>query len=199
SAGLLRWEFELPPGGTATVELRVRQDGAGPLRAVGRTATSPLAPARATGDTPGVAELLRTGIDDLHALLLRDPASPSDLHLAAGAPWRCGLAPAEALAAARMALPLGTRLAVSTLRTLARTQRTGPGRQAGMIPGPRRDAGPHLPPGCTGTEATLLFPALLAEARRWGLPEREAEDLLPAAEGCLTWLRASVGDGTYLC
>ncbi|WP_443069745.1 glycogen debranching N-terminal domain-containing protein [Streptomyces sp. SAT1] len=199
SAGLLRWEFELPPGGTATVELRVRQDGAGPLRAVGRTATSPLAPARATGDTPGVAELLRTGIDDLHALLLRDPAAPSDLHLAAGAPWRCGLAPAEALAAARMALPLGTRLAVSTLRTLARTQHTGPGRRTGMIPGPRRDAGPHLPPGCTGTEATLLFPALLAEARRWGLPEREAEDLLPAAEGCLTWLRASVGDGTYLC
>ncbi|MFB9635967.1 glycogen debranching N-terminal domain-containing protein [Streptomyces spiralis] len=199
AAGLLRWELELAPGATVSVELRVRQDGAGPVRAAGRTATSPLATARATGDAPGVAELLHTSIDDLQALLLRDTMHPSDLHLAAGAPWRCGLAPAEALVAARMVLPLGTRLAAGTLRTLARTQRTDAGPQYGMIPGPRRDAGPHLPPGCTGTEATLLFPALLAEARRWGLAERETEGLLPAAERCLTWLSTAVGDGTYLC
>lgn len=199
SAGLLRWEFELSPGGTATVELRVRQDGAGPVRAAGRTATSPLANARAACDAPGVHDLLRTGIGDLQALLLRDPTHPADLHLAAGAPWRCGLAPADALVAARMVLPLGTRLAAGTLRTLARTQRTGPGPQSGMIPGPLRDAGPHLPPGCTGTEATLLFPVLLAEAHRWGLPEPDTEELLPAAERCLAWLRRAVGDGTYLC
>jgi hypothetical protein len=54
SAGLLRWEFELPPGGTASVELRVRPDGAGPVRAVGHGATSPLASAQATGDDPRV-------------------------------------------------------------------------------------------------------------------------------------------------
>ncbi|MFC5245399.1 glycogen debranching N-terminal domain-containing protein [Streptomyces atrovirens] len=198
SAGLLRWEFDLPPGGSASIELRVRQDGAAPLRSAGRTATSPLAPARATGDDPRVPALLRTSVDDLRALLLRDPEHPADLHLAAGAPWRCGLAPAEALAAARMVLPLGTGLAAGTLRILARTQLPGPGPKAGMIPGPRRDAGPHLPPGCTGTEATLLFPVLLAEARRWGLPERETEELLPAAERCLTWLRNTVGDGAYL-
>ncbi|WP_282700230.1 glycogen debranching N-terminal domain-containing protein [Streptomyces sp. CC219B] len=199
SAGLLRWEFELPPGGSASVELRVRPDGAGPVRAVGRAATTPLAPARAAGDHPGVQALLRTSVEDLQALLLRDPAHPSDSHLAAGVPWRCGLAPAEALAAARMALPLGTRLATGTLRTLARTQLQAPAPRAGMIPGPRRDAGTHLPPSCTGTEATLLFPVLLAEARRWGLPEQEAEELLPSAEQCLAWLRNSVGDGTYLC
>jgi glycogen debranching enzyme len=198
SAGLLRWEFELAPGGTASVELRIRQDGTGPVRAAGRAATSPLAAARAAGDAPGVQELLRTSIADLQALLLRDPVRPADVHLAAGAPWRCGLAPAEALAAARMALPLGTRLAAGTLRTLARTQRTGTGPSSGLIPGPRRDAGPHLPPGCTGMEATLLFPAVLAEARRWGLAEQETEELLPAAERCLTWLRTAVGDGTYL-
>jgi len=84
--------------------------------------TSPLASARAVGDDPRVQVLLRTSIEDLQALLLRDPAHPSDTHLAAGAPWRCGLAPAEALTAARMTLPLGTRLAAGTLRTLARTQ-----------------------------------------------------------------------------
>ncbi|MCT9077017.1 glycogen debranching N-terminal domain-containing protein [Streptomyces fulvoviolaceus] len=199
SAGLLRWEFDLPPGGTASLELRVRPDGAGPVRAAGRASTSPLAPARATGDHPGVQPLLSTSIDDLQALLLRDPAHPTDTHLAAGVPWRCGLAPAEALVAARMALPLGTRLAAATLRTLARTQLRGPAAQSGMIPGPRRDAGPHLPPGCTGTEATLLFPVLLAEAHRWGLPQEEAEELLPTAELCLSWLRTAVGEGTYLC
>ncbi len=198
SAGLLRWEFELPPGGTATVELRVRPDGAAPVRAVGHGATSPLATARATGDDPRVHPLLRTSVEDLQALLLRDPAHPSDTHLAAGAPWRCGLAPAESLTAARMTLPLGTRLAAGTLRTLARTQLQRPGAQLGMIPGPRRDAGVHLPPSCTGTEATLLFPVLLAEARRWGLPEQETQELLPAAERCLTWLRTTVGDGIYL-
>ncbi|MET9835164.1 glycogen debranching N-terminal domain-containing protein [Streptomyces sp. NPDC006385] len=198
SAGLLRWEFELPPGGSATIELRVRPDGAGPLRAAGRAATSPLASARAVGDDPRAEALLRTSIEDLQALLLRNPAHPADTHLAAGVPWRCGLAPAEALAAARMTLPLGTRLAVGTLRTLARSQLRGPGPQSGMIPGPIRDAGTHLPPGCTGTEATLLFPALLAEARRWGLTEPEVEELLPAAERCLTWLRTTATDGLYL-
>ncbi|MEV6838035.1 glycogen debranching N-terminal domain-containing protein [Streptomyces sp. NPDC051133] len=198
SAGLLRWEVELPPGGTAAVELRVRPAGAGPLRAAGHAATSALAPARAAGDDPRVAALLHTAVADLQALLVRDPAHPSDTYLAAGAPWRCGMAPAEALAAARMTLPLGTRLAAGTLRTLARTQLSGPGPQAGMIPGPRRDAGPLLPPSCTGTEATLLFPAVLAEARRWGLPEQETEKLLPTAERCLTWLRTAAGDGPYL-
>ncbi|GHE06792.1 glycogen debranching N-terminal domain-containing protein [Streptomyces alanosinicus] len=198
SAGLLRWEVELAPGGTAAVELRVRLDGAGPLRPAGHATAGPLAPARATGDDPRVTPLLETAVADLQALLLRDPAHPADIHLAAGAPWRCGLAPAEALAAARMALPLGTRLAAGTLRALARTQLTDRSPRSGLIPGPRRDAGPHLPPGCTGTEATLLFPVLLAEARRWGLPEQEARELLPAAERCLTWLRTTAGDGPYL-
>ncbi|WP_406160850.1 glycogen debranching N-terminal domain-containing protein [Streptomyces canus] len=199
SAGLLRWEFDLSPGGTADLELRVRLDGAGPVRAVGRAATSPLASARVTGDHPATGPLLDTSIGDLQSLLLRDPAHPTDTHLAAGAPWRCGLAPADALVAARMTLPLGTRLAAGTLRTLARTQLRGQTAQSGMIPGPRRDAGAHLPAGCTGTEATLLFPAVLAEASRWGLSPQETEELLPTAERCLGWLRAAVGEGTYLC
>jgi hypothetical protein len=198
SAGLLRWELDLPPGGTAGVELRVRLDGAAPPRAAGHVGTSPLAPARAAGDDPRVGPILQAAVADLQALLLRDPAHPSDACLAAGAPWRCGMAPAEALAAARMTLPLGTRLAAGTLRALARTQLPGPAPQSGLIPGPRRDAGPFLPPGCTGTEATLLFPALLAEARRWGLPEQQTIELLPAAERCLAWLRTAVGDGPYL-
>ncbi|MEU1020925.1 glycogen debranching N-terminal domain-containing protein [Streptomyces sp. NPDC005904] len=198
SAGLLRWELDLPPGASRSVELRVRADSAGPIRATGHGMKRSFTTASATGDDPRVQPLLTRSVEDLRALLLRDPDHPTDMYPAAGAPWRCGLAPAEALAAARMALPLGTRVAAGTLRTLARSQLTGPGTRSGMIPGPLRDAGPHLPPGCTGTEATLLFPVLLAEARRWGLPEQEVEELLPAAQGCLRWLRTAVGDGTFL-
>lgn len=193
SAGLLRWEVELPPGGAWTLELRVRPDGAGPVRAVGQGASLSLATARAAGDDPRARDLLDRSVEDLQALLLRDPEHPTDVHLAAGAPWRCGLAPAEALAAARMALPLGTRIAAGTLRTLARRQLVGTGPRAGMIPGPLRNTGAHLPPGCTGVEATLLFPVLLAEAWRWGLPVQETEELLPAAERCLRWLLAAAG------
>ncbi|QEU91382.1 glycogen debranching N-terminal domain-containing protein [Streptomyces kanamyceticus] len=198
SAGLLRWEVNLPPGAARSVELRVRPDGAGPIRSVGHGTTRSVAGARAVGDDPRVQPFLHRSVEDLQALLLRDSACPTDMYPAAGAPWRCGLAPAEALVAARMALPLGTRIAAGTLRTLARSQLGGPGPRSGMIPGPLRDAGPHLPPGCTGTEATLLFPVLLAEAWRWGLPAQEVEDLLPTAEKCLEWLRASVGDGAFL-
>lgn len=129
-------------------------------------------------------------------MLLRDLNTPTDVYVAGGFPWRCGLAPAEALWTARMLLPLGTRLAAGTLRTLARTQQAMPGRDFGRIPGTLRDAGPHSPASCTGVEATLLFPAVLAEARRWGLPERDTERLLPAAERCLTWLRTATAAPT---
>ncbi|MFI5658895.1 glycogen debranching N-terminal domain-containing protein [Streptomyces sp. NPDC051684] len=198
SAGLLRWEFELPPGGTRTVRLRVRALGEGTGRAAGRSAIRPFAPAVAQGDDPRVGPLLRAGIADLQALLVGDPAHPSDVCAAAGAPWRCGPAPAEALVAARMALPLGTALAVGTLRALARTQLREPGAVFGKLPGPRRQSGVHLPSSCTGVEATLLFPVLLAEARRWGLGEPEVAELLPAAERCLQWLRTTAREGTYI-
>ncbi|MDN3292681.1 glycogen debranching N-terminal domain-containing protein [Streptomyces ficellus] len=197
SAGLLRWELELRPGAPRTIELRVRS--ARPVRPVARTGGHGLPDARAEGDDPRVEAFLRTALGDLRALLVRDPAHPADVYPAAGVPWRCGpAAPAEALWAARMALPLGTHLAAATLRTLARTQLTGPGPGAGRIPGPLRDSGPHLPPSCTGTEATLAFPTVLAEARCWGLADQDLAELLPAAERCLQWLRATAGESGLL-
>ncbi|QGV78103.1 glycogen debranching N-terminal domain-containing protein [Streptomyces ficellus] len=194
SAGLLRWELELRPGAPRTITLDVRVHLPRAPRPVGRTGAHHLPAAHAEGDDPRAGRLLRTGLDDLRALLVRDPAHPADFHPAAGVPWRCGPAPAEALWAARMALPLGTRLAASTLRSLARTQIPG----AGRIPGPMRDTGPHLPPSCTGTEATLAFPAVLAEAWRWGLPEQDLAELLPAAERCLRWLWTTAGEDGLL-
>ncbi|WP_251019895.1 glycogen debranching N-terminal domain-containing protein, partial [Streptomyces sp. ISL-11] len=204
SAGLLCWEIDLPPGGTRGIELRVLPEQHG--RARPPEATVPRArcaaplwgDAEADGDDPRAHALFAAALDDLGSLLVRDPAQSGEAHLAAGVPWRCGLAPAEALWAARMTLPLGVRLAAATLRTLARTQQRGKGPDSGRIPGALRHAGAHLPPGCTGIEATLLFPVVLAEARRWGLAERETEALLPAAERCLEWLRSAVGDDGYL-
>ncbi|MFE6714366.1 glycogen debranching N-terminal domain-containing protein [Streptomyces sp. NPDC057695] len=197
AAGVLRWEAELAPRGTFTVRLRVR-DGApgrpaGTQGGAGRPGGHVLAEALAEGDDPRPGQLLRTSVEDLRALLQRDPAHPAGVHLAAGVPWRCGPVTAEALWAARMALPLGTRLAATTLRALARSQLSGGGSESGRIPGPLRDAGPHLPPHCTGVEATLAFPVVLAEARRWGLPTADLEELLPTAERCLDWLRRTAG------
>ncbi|WP_405805655.1 MULTISPECIES: glycogen debranching N-terminal domain-containing protein [unclassified Streptomyces] len=191
SAGILRWDLELAPGASRTIELRVRSKR--PARSSGRTGSRPFSEAWAEGDDPRLQALFAASLGDLKALLLRDPGGSADVYLAAGVPWRCGPAPAEALWAARMALPLSTRLAAATLRTVARTQLLGPGPDFGRIPGPLRDAGPHLPPRCTGVEATLAFPAVLAEAWRWGLPERELAGLLPVAERCLLWLRRAAG------
>lgn len=228
STGLLQWDWELSPGESRSILLGVElaepaQDararprsgglGAGAGSAVVRTGvpSADWAEARADGDEPRVRALFRTSLDDLGALLLRDPVTPSDLHLAAGVPWRCSLAPAESLRAARMLLPLGTSLAAGTLRTLARAQLTGGGQDTGRLPGVLRHAGPWAAPSCTGIEATLLFPTVLAEARRWGLPERETERLLPTAERCLWWMRRAAGesgsgyvpdpapDGPYRC
>ncbi|MFH9727974.1 glycogen debranching N-terminal domain-containing protein [Streptomyces sp. NPDC017254] len=202
AAGVLRWEAELAPGAAFTIRLRLRDGSAGrptgsasasASAGAGRPGGHVLAEALAEGDDPRPGELLRASVEDLRALLQRDPAHPADVHLAAGVPWRCGPVTAEALWAARMALPLGTRLAVTTLRALGRTQLVGGGTESGRIPGPLRDSGPHLPPRCTGIEATLAFPVVLAEARRWGLPATDLEELLPVAERCLDWLRRAVG------
>ncbi|MDJ0341577.1 glycogen debranching N-terminal domain-containing protein [Streptomyces sp. H10-C2] len=199
SAGLLRWDLSVPPGASRTFELRVSREStangaatSAPVRA--DRAPTPWSAAELSCDDARGDVLLRGSLDGLRALLLRDPARTVDVHVAAGAPWRMGLAPAEALWAARILLPLGTRLAAGTLRTLARLQDPDSGR----IPGVLRHAGPQLPPSCSGVEATLLFVTVLAEARRWGLPQREAELLLPAAERCLGWLRTVTDAAGYV-
>ncbi|WP_329455250.1 glycogen debranching N-terminal domain-containing protein [Streptomyces sp. NBC_01497] len=194
--GLLRWSLEVPSGGSRTIELRIRSGR--PVRATGRAVGGMLAPAVAEGDDPRVGRLFAASLADLRALLQRGPGGPGDVYPAAGVPWRCGPPAAEALWAVRMALPLGTELAAATLRALARGQIREEGEDLGRIPGPLRDAGPHLPPSCTGIEATLAFPVVLAEARLWGLPERDLDELLPAAERCLRWLRSALGDGEPL-
>ncbi|MFF9478269.1 glycogen debranching N-terminal domain-containing protein [Streptomyces sp. NPDC014733] len=206
SAGLLRWDLDIPPGGSRTIDLRLtleltpsggpdaRTTPEGPHRAPELrgpyTAPRPTGPRLRTA-RPQRLWAARLECDDPRA----DALLATDLYVVGGIPWRPGLSPAEALWSARMLLPLGTHLAAGTLRLLARTQHTGPGPDAGRLPGPLRDAGPHAPPSCAGTEATLLFPTVLAEARRWGLPDHETEHLLPTAERCLDWLLRTSATG----
>nr|WP_308416755.1 glycogen debranching N-terminal domain-containing protein [Streptomyces sp. AJS327] len=210
-SGLLCWDWELEPGESRTVLLTIALQPA-PDTSEMTTASSPEGRRGLTGprsapppahwalaevdaDDATARPLFRTSLNDLGGLLLRDPERPADVHLAAGAPWRCVFSPAESLRAARMLLPLGTALAAGTLRTLARGQRTEPGPESGRLPGPLRHGGPGMPPCCTGIEATLLFPTVLAEARFWGLPESEVEALLPVTVRCLEWMTRVAEEG----
>ncbi|MFG2737731.1 glycogen debranching N-terminal domain-containing protein [Streptomyces harbinensis] len=137
---------------------------------------------------------------DLRRLLLSDPLAPEDVFVAAGAPWFATLFGRDSLWAARMLLPLGTDLAASTLRVLARRQGTVADARTQEQPGKilhevRREAltveeGVVLPPVYYGTvDATPLWVTLLHDAWRWGLAEEEVAALLPHAEAALAWMR----------
>ncbi|MGW0826590.1 amylo-alpha-1,6-glucosidase [Streptomyces sp. NPDC002845] len=117
----------------------------------------------------------------------------------AGAPWYLTLFGRDSLWTARMLLPLGTRLAAGTPRTLARRQ----GRhvvpateeQPGKILHEVRaeqfalDGGTTLPAQYYGTiDATSLWISLLHDAWRWGMPEAEVAELLPHLRAALDWL-----------
>ncbi|WP_380286284.1 glycogen debranching N-terminal domain-containing protein [Kitasatospora purpeofusca] len=204
-AGVLRWDLEVQPGARWSVELRAVLESTAPApRPPGGRGTGvplPWAEPEVRCDDPRAGLVVSRSLDALGGLLFADPDRPTDLYLASGAPWRFGLAPADALWAARLTLPLGTRLAAGTLRALARRQQPaaapgqGPHRTEGLLPGALRHGGPELPPTCTATEATLLFVTVLAEAWRWGLPRAETAELLPAAERALGALREGLVDG----
>lgn len=138
--------------------------------------------------------LVRQGVADLGALLL---AEGEDLYCAAGSPWYLTLFGRDALWTARLALPLGHELAAGTLRALARHQGTrhdaATEEAPGKIPHELRPAyaTTWLPPVYYGTiDATPLFVITLAEAWRWGMPEPQVADLLPAVRRALDWLGA---------
>lgn len=203
--GTMVWARELRAGESLTVRLRL-------LARPGRSAV--FAPgARVPWSRPDLAcadrrvpQLVHQGLTDLEGLLLRDEKGGREDHfLAAGSPWFMTLYGRDSLWAARFLLPLGTDLAMSTLRALARHQgsRDDPetSEQPGRIPHEVR-ATPlvlkhvTLPPRYYGTaDATQLFVICCAEAWRWGADPDEVRELLPAVEGCLAWMREQAGDG----
>lgn len=205
----LTWDVTVPARGRVTVSVTI--DAANPDAVVVAPAagSSWTAPDLRTGDSR-LAAWVRASLDDLHALRLAPVERPDRAFLAAGAPWFFTLFGRDSLWAARFLLPLGTTLAADTLRVLAGLQGTRvvdataeqPGKimhelrpETLLIPG----EGVELPPLYFGTvDATALWVCLLHDAWRWGMPDDEVRELLPALEAALAWMRDygdSDGDG----
>jgi glycogen debranching enzyme len=204
-SGLMHHQVRLGPGSSWTCTLVCTPEDTAPMPfvAVGPDRVPWQQPALTSADRR-FDRLLRQSVADAERLLLADAAEPTDVFLAAGAPWFLTLFGRDSLWATRMLLPLGTSLAAGTLRTLARRQGTRSDTDTGEEPGKilhevRRDtlvlsARTSLPPVYYGTvDATALWVVLLHDAWRWGMDPAEVRDLLPHAEAGLRWM-AEYGD-----
>lgn len=199
--GQLRWRAEVTPGARWTAELHISTEGI--TAPVARAEGVPWRRPQLDSYDTRLNELVRQSLDDLEALLVADPANPQDAFLAAGSPWFLTLFGRDSLWAARMLLPLGTRLAGGTLRALGRRQGQRvdeeTDEEAGKIPHELRAPGSGLPVLSYSTvDATLLFVTLLAEAWQWGMPKDEVAALLPAAERALGWTRGQAAGTGFL-
>ncbi|MFJ8442176.1 amylo-alpha-1,6-glucosidase [Kitasatospora griseola] len=133
-AGVLRWDLEIQPGARWSVDLQVELEAPStgrPPTGRGPGVPLPWAEPEVRADDRRAARLVGRALDTLSGLLLADADRPTDLYTASGAPWRFGLTAADALWAARMTLPLGTRLAAGTLRATARRQHLAPQQSTG--------------------------------------------------------------------
>ncbi|MFK3980306.1 glycogen debranching N-terminal domain-containing protein [Micromonospora sp. NPDC050397] len=208
-SGRLSWPVELAPRGRAVLRWRLLVDDP---RAV--VVTPPAEPAwsrpEVRSDDRRLSRLLDRSLDDLRGLRLAEVGAPHEVFLGAGVPWFLTLFGRDSLWAARMMLPLGTDLAASTLRVLARRQGVRVDPDSGEAPGKimhelrRHDVtlvgdGLRLPAAYYGTvDATMLWVSLLHDAWRWGLAEEQVADLLPHLEAALGWLAEHAdadGDG----
>jgi glycogen debranching enzyme len=203
----LTWTLTVKPGESTDLHLAVEvSDAAAVVTAADHKPTWQRPDV--TADDRRLPALVAQSLDDLHSLRMATAAAPGDTFLAAGVPWFFTLFGRDSLWAARMLLPLGTDLALGTLRTLAAQQGTRTDPTAEEEPGKilheiRRGLfddgqGLRLPPVYYGTvDATPLWICLLHDAWRWGLPADDIEPLLPALQAALGWIgeAARAGDG----
>src|SRR5215472_5237698 len=140
-------------------------------------------------------EVLNTAVSDFHALRI---AEDKEGVLAAGIPWFATLFGRDSLIGAYQALILDPRLAMDTLRVLARRQGTEwndwrdeePGkilhefREGEMTCAGEVPFGPYY----GSADATPLFLILLSETYNWTADGGLVEELLPAAHRALDWI-----------
>jgi hypothetical protein len=200
--GDLSWPVALPPGGRRTLRWSMAVDDEGAVLRPGPRGA--FARPTVTANDRRVERLVDRSLDDLAALRLTTPIDDGDTFLGAGVPWYLTLFGRDSLWAARMMLPLGTDLAVETLRVLGRRQGTRIDPVTGEAPGKimhelrRADVTVEgrLPAVYYGTiDATPLWISLLADAWRWGHDPAEIGALLPQLEAALGWLAEQAGDG----
>lgn len=138
---------------------------------------------------------LNTAMEDFHALQIPDG---EERIIAAGIPWFATIFGRDSIIAAYQSLLLNPRLAMDTLRVLARYQgtskndwrdeepgkilheyRTGEMTRTGEMP-----FGPYY----GSADATPLFLILLSETFNWTADEELVRELLPAAYRALQWI-----------
>jgi glycogen debranching enzyme len=211
----LVWSVRIPARGTVEVAWSVALEDPtlvvqGAASAIEWRPVSPAGTHDGRGVDPRVERWLDAALGDLDALRLALPDHPHDEFYAAGAPWFFTLFGRDSLWAARLALPVDTRIAASTLRVLARMQgedtHAATAEQPGKIlhelratPLEMPGEGIVLPPVYFGTvDATALWVCLLSDAWAWGMPDGEVRALVPALRSALGWLvdhGDSDGDG----
>ena len=205
---VLEWVVALDARSSA--EIVVEIDAASDTGEEVFVAPEPLgADVRVTSREPALDRLVAAGLDDLDALTMADATAPDDRFAGAGSPWFLTLFGRDSLWTARFALPLGTDLALGTLRTLARRQGRKHDRRTAEQPGKMPHEIRRVPTGLAdaktlpatyyGTiDATPLWISLLHDAWRWGLPADEVRPLLDPLERALEWVMVhgdADGDG----
>ena len=196
----LSWPFTVTPGQAQVFNWRVTSKVHGAKVGAPKIATPEWKPLKVTATDTRLAKFVDRSLADLAGLRMSAEFSPDDVFLAAGAPWYFTLFGRDSIWAARMLLPLGTELALGTLRTLAAKQGTkldpetaeAPGKILHEVRGKELVGGEGmvLPPVYYGTiDATSLWVNLLHEAWQSGAPDAEIEKLLPALEKAMAWHR----------
>jgi hypothetical protein len=202
-AGLdLVWTMALPARGQASAEWTLDITDRGSV--VTPATTPPLDAVRITSELAGpvgdhrLRPWLERSLADLNGLRMATRDSPQDGFFAAGSPWYLTLFGRDSLWTARMLLPIDTRHARGTLRTLARLAGRAVDVDSAEAPGKilhelRRSAitlaDIALPPVYYGTiDATPLWVCTLHDAWRAGVPTDQVAELLPPLEGALRWM-----------
>ncbi|GAA2622595.1 glycogen debranching N-terminal domain-containing protein [Paractinoplanes durhamensis] len=197
------WQVTLAPGQSATLHWSLSVDDPRAVMFPGPRGEWSRPSVRARDRR--LDRLVGRSLDDLAALRLTTAIDDGDTFLGAGVPWYLTLFGRDSLWAARMMLPLGTDLAIGTLRVLSRRQGTRLDPATGEAPGKimhelrRTDVDASLPAVYYGTiDATLLWVSLLHDTWRWGHPVADIAALMPQLEAALGWLAEHAdpdGDG----
>ncbi|CAN5668328.1 glycogen debranching N-terminal domain-containing protein [soil metagenome] len=196
------WTATVAPGESFTVRLVFTAEG---TPAFGPGGAPPWGEVTVEAPDTRLPRLVDQSLADLGGLLMKDG---DDAFVAAGSPWFLTLFGRDSLWVARLLMPFGTDLALSTLRTLARRQGTevdpDSEEQPGKILHEVRTTtlelgGMSLPPVYYGTvDATPLFVCTLADAWQWGADRAQVEALLPAVRRCLAWVVKQSAESGWL-
>ncbi|HEX6235403.1 MAG TPA: glycogen debranching N-terminal domain-containing protein [Jiangellaceae bacterium] len=194
----IEWLLHLDAGQTSTLEVEIRPSSVvdEPAPGFDPTVAAPVETLQVRSGSDRWTRSVASSLADLRGLRVEVPSM--DLrYLGAGAPWFMALFGRDTLLTAWESLISGTQLGLEVLRALASRQ----GRQVDPATGEEPGKILHemrtglasvfnVPPGIAyyGTaDATPLFVMLLGELHRWGAPDSQIRDLLPAARAALAW------------